>query len=372
LGVEIEVGGTKRVSMIIDDDLYSIARVFCKSQRIDMDASEEIADKLAEAIQMYSIGMSEIYEKVIIEDTGQNPLIKMADQLILQMSKRNKKIAYCSVRNISKYSFNHINGSNKGKKSELDSASRNMSECGIYERSMIQLSERKRKQAKLRQEAEEKEMEGVTFMPKLNARSKVITRNLSKQFNETANNPIVPSKEVCTFKPAINSSYITRRISHDRLNDLYEDSKRRNKLREYSSSMSVNYSFNPDISVTQKVAVGDVGKLSRKKCKHRSADFNGKQLLFIPSVGRPPHIRNKKKAESIGNYLYDHGLKLKREKEQRRSKKRSVSPIIRVKSKTIASNRRKEAFTKLFSLLDSNNDKLITHADTMTNSKSHY
>jgi len=373
LGVEIEVGGTRKVNMIIDDDLYSVARMFCKSQRIDPNACEAIANKIAKAIQMYSIGMSEIYEKVILEDTDQNPLIKMADQLILRMNKGNEKSVYCSGRNTKGHSSNRTNARESGKRGVLSSKSRNLLKCGIYERSMLRLSERKHKQAKLRQEAEEKEMEGVTFMPELNQKSREITRNLSKQFNETRNYSIIPKKEVYTFKPTINSSYITRRIPHDRFNELYEDSKRRNRLRECLHSLSGNYSFNPDINITQKVALGDINKLSKKKCKHKSVDFYDKQFLFTPSTGRAPYNRSKKKSESIGDYLYNHGLKLKKEQEQKRSKEelRRTSPLIREKSKIIINNRRKEAFTKVFSLLDSNNDKKITPADIASNSKFH-
>eukprot|EP00826_Nyctotherus_ovalis_P012161 TRINITY_DN13184_c0_g1_i2.p2 TRINITY_DN13184_c0_g1~~TRINITY_DN13184_c0_g1_i2.p2 ORF type:complete len:178 (-),score=57.11 TRINITY_DN13184_c0_g1_i2:53-586(-) len=165
---------------------------------------------------MHKIGMSRIYEKVVHEDPEQHPLIRMADQLILEM--RNKS-AYCSERKRCK---------SRGKSGgELSCTARNVVRCGIYERSMAQLSERKFKREKLKQEAEEREMEGVTFMPELNERSRTIFRNISRLLIETdsrAASKEVLDRQVYTFRPAINSVYATRSVSQDRFNELYEDS----------------------------------------------------------------------------------------------------------------------------------------------------
>eukprot|EP00826_Nyctotherus_ovalis_P011541 TRINITY_DN12999_c0_g3_i1.p2 TRINITY_DN12999_c0_g3~~TRINITY_DN12999_c0_g3_i1.p2 ORF type:complete len:236 (+),score=22.96 TRINITY_DN12999_c0_g3_i1:73-780(+) len=142
-----------------------------------------------------------------------------------------------------------------------------------------------------------------------------------------------------------------------------------NIVREYSSSLSGNYSFNPDISVTQKVTSGNKVRQSKDKNKRRNASGSFEptrsQPSFAPSIGRVPHTRNKKKSESIGSYLYDQGRALKKSQEQKCMEKdlKASSALVKEKSQKIIDNMRREAFTKIFSQLDPDSNGVVTSAN---------
>jgi len=364
--VKLSIGNTKTVYVVVneEDDLIDIAKNFCNLHKLNSDQHKDIANKMREAIQMKAIGMAEIYEKVITENDV-SPLLKSAEKLVKELAKKRKQ------------GMKELNEKTQVPATKKPKAQPKVN-SNLYEKGMKRKAIWEAKRQGLNEEARRKEMEGVTFAPKIDAVTKEITKhmpNLDIRMNEQVTKAKAKievlkkstiEKQTYSFKPTINPSY--RYLSQLRsirnsyqsvFDDLYGDGKKRGSMRvaRSASSLSPEYTFRPDINLSQKDIPGS-NRLSLAKKNplldvEPLIDSKTKQPLFTPIINKRS-VRRKRSVEKILG---------EREYSAKKIKAKAPKLASKEKTKELISTMRNTTFKVIFGLLDINNDGVIETAD---------
>ena len=140
-----------------------------------------LASKLKQVIKMKQIGLPKIRENLISESpessSSQNPLIKTADKLIMELTMRNKVSESLYQRRSLEL---EKNSPIKIKEKKLQSARKTSSNVSIYARGMLWMTERKRKRQIQQDEEALKEEYKMAFTPNIDKRSMILTKSTPK------------------------------------------------------------------------------------------------------------------------------------------------------------------------------------------------
>lgn len=377
--VKISIGNSKTVYTVVneDDDLIDVAKNFCDLHKLDSNQHKDIANKLREAIQMRAIGMSEIYEEAITESDN-SPLLKSAEKLVEALAKKRRQ----ALRQ-------------PAAKTSTPRKPKAPSKAGadLYAREMARKAAWEARRQSMNEEAKRKEMEGVTFAPKLDAVTRVMAKHMPRLENRMSErvvkakakmevlrkSTVEEQNDKFTFKPIINPSYCSmmkgRSIRNSYKNvfdDLYGDSRRRSSARvaRSVSSLTPDHTFRPDINLSQKEIEGSNRVNQAKKNplfdEEPLVDPKTKQPLFVPMINKDSSTRRRKDTESIEKYL-----SLSKKPEQNVSAKKTPAsnpraPRLVPKKKTteLISGMRSATFAAIFALLDPDNTGVV-HTDRM-------
>ena len=164
-------------------------------------------------------------------------------------------------------------------------------------------------------------------------------------------------------------------VSQDRFKKLYEDGARKKSIIDtLSKSMQDSEcTFHPRLTsskgdfsnIKSKVALIEKGIVTAKPLKHSETAIH-EINTFAPRIGRGPKDRKKQEDEPIGDYLYMHAkvqreaLNGRRALKELEEMKSIPKTFIQEKSNQLVVNMRNATFKKLFSLLDSDQDGVIT------------
>ena len=122
-------------------------------------------------------------------------------------------------------------------------------------------------------------------------------------------------KSFCTFKPIINKINCEKNINYDRCEILFNDAKRRMNNIKNISKLSIDYSFKPDITLTQEFNEGIIPHkfLERNMRYHKrnKSVSNYSDNMHKPKVGREPKIIRNIGKLPIGDYLYSQDKHIK-------------------------------------------------------------
>lgn len=279
----------------------------------------------------------------------------------------------------------------------------------IYERTKREREEKEMFLTRKKAEKEQKELKNATFKPSLNPRSKQLIRSysssrpeerliksgqiLDQRLENQRNALVIQEKLECPFRPKINpqSENIARRAystthadARERKNmdftRLFEDSKRRIQEREklFISKAKNECTFKPNTTFTKdyiRISPTNKNVIERLTIDKRLTNFkhyedlNEIKIEYKPKTGRAPkNIRNSA-GLPIGDYLYSQS-KVKQENyekirklENEKYKKSSNSAIIKEESRKLVENMKNLSFQKIFELLDSDEDGIITAKD---------
>eukprot|EP00826_Nyctotherus_ovalis_P049543 TRINITY_DN6000_c0_g1_i6.p1 TRINITY_DN6000_c0_g1~~TRINITY_DN6000_c0_g1_i6.p1 ORF type:complete len:225 (+),score=62.86 TRINITY_DN6000_c0_g1_i6:249-923(+) len=205
--VRMSIGNSKTVHIVVNegDDLIDVAKNFCNLHKLDSNQHKDIANKLREAIQMKAIGMSEIYEQAITESDS-SPLLKSAEKLVEALTKKRKQ----GLKQLAAKT-------STPKKPKAPSKSG----ADLYAREMVRKAAWEARRQSMNEEAKRKEMEGVTFVPKLDAVTRVMAKHMPRletrmgecmvkakaKMEVLRKSTAEEQDDKFTFKPAINPSY---------------------------------------------------------------------------------------------------------------------------------------------------------------------
>eukprot|EP00826_Nyctotherus_ovalis_P010489 TRINITY_DN12761_c0_g1_i10.p1 TRINITY_DN12761_c0_g1~~TRINITY_DN12761_c0_g1_i10.p1 ORF type:complete len:393 (+),score=75.65 TRINITY_DN12761_c0_g1_i10:909-2087(+) len=344
---------------------------------------------------MKVIGMSHLYERAISESET-SPLLKSAEKLIKELQRKRRE----GLREMGEKRLN-LEKSRKpsvsactGKRETRRTAN------NLYAKDMMCKAAWEEKRKSLNEEAKRKEMEGVTFIPSLDAVTRVMAKHmpsLETRMNERVTkakakievlrkSSAEKEKSKHTFRPSINPSYSSiasrpvRSGYQSVFNNLYEDSKRRSsaKMAKSVASLSPEHTFRPDINPSQRGILGS-SRMSSVKKKNSLFDTEPlidpktKQPLFTPLINKRSSVR-RDDSGSVGKRLY-------------KSRKSNNDPAIRKaiagnpnlpklvakkKTKELIFSMRTTTFAAIFSLLDSDNDGVVRAALIDDSSKHAY
>eukprot|EP01022_Parablepharisma_sp_SALTPOND_P028351 TRINITY_DN70840_c1_g1_i1.p1 TRINITY_DN70840_c1_g1~~TRINITY_DN70840_c1_g1_i1.p1 ORF type:complete len:553 (+),score=71.78 TRINITY_DN70840_c1_g1_i1:3889-5547(+) len=276
----------------------------------------------------------------------------------------------------------------------------------MYEKHKRKKEEKQQEWVRLKAEKEQKEMRSATFHPSLNSRSQSLVRSRSlakpeerllrlgqlanEKMENVRNMKVEQEKLGCPFKPSIGRKsdqlalnkyrMLAGNRGNDKFGKLFEDSKRRNQERDKILSMppDVECTFKPNTTLTKGYQMltpqgkpllmrltGDKKVWTQKL----NASLANVAVEYKPTTGRPPKIERNTAGLPIGDYLYSQskvkreGLAKKVESELNELKKNAGTSIIKDESRKLVERMKDSSYQKLFEMLDSDEDGLITAKD---------
>ena len=224
--IAISFGYTRIVHLVVNenDNLLNIATTFCDTHNLQSELVKEVANKLKEAIQMSAIGMSEIYEKAMSDNSqGKvSPLLATAEKLVSQMKGNQKS----NMKQINKINEKNEKSINKPSRRSIDSQILERGVDNLYAREMAMKNEWEKKRKKLSEDQKSKELEGITFSPKLENESRKMVsskpdfsgrmasylEHMEAKRKSIKKNNFQQYKEECPFKPITFTSYCSYEI----------------------------------------------------------------------------------------------------------------------------------------------------------------
>ncbi len=142
---------------------------------------------------------------------------------------------------------------------------------------------------------------------------------------------------------------------------LFGDAKRRREEREKRTSLSPQRecTFHPDIALSRHHPAESVAKSAKKT--------ETLEWKHSPTIGRPPRIERNTASLPIGDYLYSKSIAMAelkvRRKEEGITRSIRTSSLVRQESRRLVENMKVHAYQRIFEMLDSDEDGLVTAKD---------
>ncbi len=166
---------------------------------------------------------------------------------------------------------------------------------------------------------------------------------------------------------------------HNEFLRLFTDAKRRLKDREkcYTLSPHAECTFHPNTTLTQDYRLPEetlqrpVLERMTQECPRRMSDCvpgSPETWSHKPVTGRPPKIERNTASLPIGDYLYSQSRVRdeKKEVKRRQAEEKKIgggTQLIKEESRRLVENMKMASYQKLFDMLDSDQDGIITAKD---------
>ena len=155
-------------------------------------------------------------------------------------------------------------------------------------------------------------------------------------------------------------------LGNNKFKFLFEDAKKRQEYQKNISQNDIDTSctFHPNIVPSQRTCRSKSPLPARRKPLDPPQIF--KRPTFTPETGRAPKTERNPRKKPIGEYLHeikkilDSKHTLKKVQQEQKIHEQSNEKHVQEKSLQLAKKRRFEAYTKVFALLDSDGDSVIS------------